>query len=71
MGGSAGGKEGEASFLGRFEVKVVTLVSTLVLFFVELPPRVFNISMVWAKHKQTKKKKRGKKKGFERQAQRN
>ena len=47
------GGEGEASFLGRFEPELAVLESTPVLFFVELPPRVFTITMVWAKHKQT------------------
>ena len=44
--GSAVGGEWEASFLGHFEAEAVTLESTLVLFFVELPPRVFTITMV-------------------------
>ena len=64
--------EGEASFLGLFEAKVAALESTPVLFSAELPPRVFTMLMVWAKHKQklTKKDER-KNKSFERQAQRN
>ena len=44
--GSAVGGEWEASFLGHFEAEAVALESTLVLFFVELPPRVFTITMV-------------------------
>ena len=47
-GGLAGGAEGETSFRCHFEVKATPLGSSPVLFFIELPPRV------WAKIKNKK-----------------
>ena len=55
---SAGDREGEASFLSRFEEEATTLELASILFFVELPPQVFTMLMVWAKHKRNTNKER-------------